>query len=167
MYSMTWMKSTMIGMVIFRAFASARIRSIWWELPSTRAIQVRAWSGSRRSASANPAAITAAASSVTEACSHLPEVTGAGVGFWAALGSSGRMSAIVRGAGATSKTAATSHMRLRLRYSPLERRAASFWPTAALAVPARSPSGRITTPLASNDNANTSSSADQSGAWAV
>jgi hypothetical protein len=44
MYSMTWMKSTMIGTVVLRALASARIRSIWWALPSTRAIQVRAWS---------------------------------------------------------------------------------------------------------------------------
>ena len=74
--------------MIFRAWAAVWIRSIWWELPSTRAIQVRAWSGSRRSASLNPAAITAAASSVTLACSHLPEVAGAGAAGWAVCGSS-------------------------------------------------------------------------------
>jgi hypothetical protein len=35
------MKSTTIGTLILRALASAWIRSIWWQLPSTRAIQVR------------------------------------------------------------------------------------------------------------------------------
>jgi len=76
------------------------------------------------------------------------------------------MSAIVRGCGVRSYTAATSHIRLRLRFSPFDKRVVSFWLAAAFAVASRRPSGRITTPLPSKLSANTSSGAG-SGACAV
>ena len=78
MYSRTWMKSITMVTCRVRAWASAVIRSIWWLLPSTRATQVRAWSGSRRSASAKIWATTDAASATTLAVSHLFDVTGPG-----------------------------------------------------------------------------------------
>ncbi len=55
-----------------RRAASALIASIWVLLPSTRAIQVRSCSGSRRSASSKASAMTAGMSSVTDAVSHFP-----------------------------------------------------------------------------------------------
>ena len=66
----------------------------------------------------------------------------------------GRMSALVRGAGLASNTVPTSAIRFRLRFSPLESRVASFGRVlaAAAAVAARSASGRITTPLPSQDS---------------
>src|SRR5674536_382492 len=78
MYSRTRMKSITMVTCRVRAWASAVIRSIWWLLPSTRATQVRSWSGSRRSASAKIWATTAAASATTLAVSHLFDVTGPG-----------------------------------------------------------------------------------------
>src|SRR5674476_1383584 len=75
-YSRTWTKSMMIGTATLRAWASAWIRSIWWLLPSTSATQVRAWSGSRRSASSKIWATTVAASSTTLAVSHLLRAVG-------------------------------------------------------------------------------------------
>src|SRR6266542_1229577 len=94
-YSRAWMKSTTTGTATLRARASARMRSIWWVLPSTRATQVRLWSGSRRSASSNPAAITSLASSVTDAESHLPVAAGASRAARRSSSPSGRMSATV------------------------------------------------------------------------
>src|SRR5680860_365759 len=74
-YSRTWTKSTTMATLAPRASASASIRRIWWLLPSTSATQVRAWSGSRRSASSKTAATTVAASSTTLATSHLFRAT--------------------------------------------------------------------------------------------
>src|SRR5664280_2724410 len=79
------MKSITMVTCRVRAWASAVIRSIWWLLPSTRATQVRSWSGSRRSAS-------------TLAVSHLFDVTGPGWIWARSVSSTGRMSALVRGA---------------------------------------------------------------------
>jgi hypothetical protein len=77
------------------------------------------------------------------------------------------MSSTVRGTGVRSYTAATSAIRLRLRFSPLDSRPVSFWLAAAVAVAARSPSGRITTPLASKLSTSTSSAGAGAGAWAA
>ena len=59
-YSMTWMRSMRMGMVMPRFPASARNMSIWWVLPSARAIHCRLRAGSRRSISAKTQAMTAA-----------------------------------------------------------------------------------------------------------
>src|SRR5664280_1146287 len=92
------MKSITMVTCRVRAWASAVIRSIWWLLPSTRATQVRSWSGSRRSASAKIWATTDAASATTLAVSHLFDVTGPGWIWARSVSSTGRMSALVRGA---------------------------------------------------------------------
>src|SRR6266511_3563088 len=92
--------------------------------------------------------MTCAALSVTLAVSHLPAAFGAAAASRCSS-PSGRTSATVRGTGVRSYTAATSAIRFRLRFSPLDNRVESFWLAAAFAVAARSPSGRITTPLAS------------------
>src|SRR5664280_2594651 len=137
-----------------RAWASAVIRSIWWLLPSTRATQVRSWSGSRRSAPAKIWATTAAASATTLAVSHLFDVTGPGWSWARSVSSTGRMSALVRGAAVASNTVPTSAIRFRFRFSPLDSRVVSFGRvlTAAAAVAGRSASERITTPLPSQDS---------------
>jgi hypothetical protein len=62
-----------------RRVASAWIRSIWWLLPSTSAIQVRACVGSRRAASSKTRPTTMAALSVTLAVSHLFADRGVGL----------------------------------------------------------------------------------------
>jgi len=59
------------------AFASASMRSIWWQLPSTSATQSQALSGSLRLASSKTSAITSFASSTTLAMSHLLAAFGA------------------------------------------------------------------------------------------
>src|SRR5664280_2419596 len=87
------MKSITMVTCRVRAWASAVIRSIWWLLPSTRATQVRSWSGSRRSASAKIWATTDAASATTLAVSHLFDVTGPGWIWARSVSSTGRMSA--------------------------------------------------------------------------
>src|SRR5664279_682920 len=61
----------------WRAFASVSMRSIWCFAPSTMAIQVRWWSGSRRCASPKICEMTVAASSTTLAVSHLFFAVGA------------------------------------------------------------------------------------------
>ena len=68
------------------------------------------------------------------------------------------MSALVRSAGVASKTVPTSAMRFRFRFSPLDSRVASFGRVLAAeaAVAARSASGRITTPLPSQDSTSAS-----------
>ncbi|HXL88733.1 MAG TPA: hypothetical protein VN969_07050 [Streptosporangiaceae bacterium] len=95
-YSMTWMKSMRTGTVTPRAPASAVTASIWVLFPSSREIQVRSCPGSRRSASSNAAAMTAGMSSVTEAVSHFPCVTG---GSARTAPGGAMMSAGVRGRG--------------------------------------------------------------------
>src|SRR5215471_16300739 len=100
-YSMTWMKSMMIVTVTFRVRASAQMRSIWWLLPSTRAIQVRWWVGSRRVASSKPLAMTSAVVAGIDAASHLLADRGPGR---VVVPGVGMMSAGVRTAGAMSNT---------------------------------------------------------------
>ena len=92
----------MIGTATLRERASGWIRSIWWLLPSTSATQVRAWSGSRRSASSKIWAATLAASCTTLAVSHLLRAVGPAVASrrWVSL--PGRMSAGVRPIGVVS-----------------------------------------------------------------
>src|SRR5664279_2311824 len=80
-YSKTCTKSMMISTVVLRCLASALMRRIWWALPSTSAIQVRACSGSRRSASSKIVVTTVAASSTTLAVSHLLRATGPAVAW--------------------------------------------------------------------------------------
>src|SRR5512133_1031988 len=126
MYSRTWMKSITMVMGTARAWASAVIRSIWWLLPSTRATQVRSWSGSRRSASAKIWATTDAASATTLAVSHLFDVTGPGLAWARSVSSAGRMSALARRAAVASNTAPSSAIRFRFRFSPFDSRVASF-----------------------------------------
>jgi hypothetical protein len=101
-YSITWIRSmTMVTVTLCRR-ASARMRSIWWVLPSTSATQVRRCCGSRRVASANPSAMTVAASWVIEAVSHFPAATGCGRRSRGSVGRSGRTSVTVRDTGAAS-----------------------------------------------------------------
>jgi hypothetical protein len=75
-------------------------------LPSTRAIQVRTWSGSRRWASSNTDVMTWAVVAVTLAVSHLPTVRGprvrAGAVSPGVVVAVAMMSAGVRGAGMIS-----------------------------------------------------------------
>src|SRR6266508_707909 len=108
-YSMTWMKSMMMCTRASWSAAWVLMRSIWWLLPSTRATQVRRWSGSRRVASSKTAAMTSAASAATLAVSHLPRAAGpgwAGRGGWSlvavallAFGQAGGQLAAGRGLG--------------------------------------------------------------------
>src|SRR5450756_2074611 len=136
------MKSITMVTCRVRAWASAVIRSIWWLLPSTRATQ-------RRSASAKIWATTDAASATTLAVSHLFDVTGPGWIWARSVSSTGRMSALVRGAAVASNTVPTSAIRFRFRFSPLDSRVVSFGRVlaAAAAVAGRSASERITTPV--------------------
>ena len=98
--------------------------------------------------------MTALASSVTLAASHLFFAFGRGVAEGGGLSGSGRMAAAVRGSGVSSYTVTISAIRLRLDFSPLDRRVLSL-PEAFCAcarVGSRSASGRITTPLASHES---------------
>src|SRR6266545_2484078 len=88
-YSMTWMKSMMMCTRASWSAAWVLMRSIWWLLPSTRATQVRRWSGSRRVASSKTAAMTSAASAATLAVSHLPRAAGPGGSGWLVAGGGG------------------------------------------------------------------------------
>ena len=76
----TWIRSMMIVTWTWRAAACARIWRIWSLFPSASAIQVAWRPGSRRSASANTAAMTPAASAATLAVSHLCRAAGPGPG---------------------------------------------------------------------------------------
>ena len=115
-YSVTWMTSIRMVMVMPRAAASARIHLIWSLFPSASAIQVRSRRGSRRSAPAKTAATTSAASAAMLAVSHLPAACGP------AGGAGARIAAAVRGTGVMPKTAPISAIRLRLRTSPRDSR---------------------------------------------
>src|SRR5215813_5002507 len=81
------------------------------------------------------AAMTCAASCSTLADSHFPLVTGPGRTSWPGAG---RMSPTVRTAGTESNTLTTSAIRLRLLFSPADRRVVSFLLAWALAVVGRS-----------------------------
>src|SRR5674536_404726 len=70
-------------------------------------------------------ATTAAASATTLAVSHLFDVTGPGWSWARSVSSTGRMSALVRGAAVASNTVPTSAIRFRFRFSPLDSRVVS------------------------------------------
>ena len=88
------------------------------------------------------------------AVSHLFDVAGPGSAWARSVSLVGRMSALLRGAVVALNTVPTSAIRFRFRFSPFERRVVSFgWVlAAAAAVAGRSASGRITTPLPSQDS---------------
>src|SRR5664279_2939970 len=146
------MKSITMVTCRVRAWASAVIRSIRWLLPSTRATQVRSWSGSRRSASAKIWATTDAASATTLAVSLLFDVTGPGWIWARSVSSTGRMSALVRGAAVASNTVPTSAIRFRFRFSPLDSRVVSFGRVLAAAAAKTRP--KLTTRLSKGEKRN-------------
>ena len=150
---MTWMKSATMVTLTPRAAASAGITSIWWQSPSTSAIQGRAWAGSRRSASSNSKAMVSARLAVTWRCTTGSPPAGR-------AGRPGRGPRPMTCSGVLGPSGGAA----RRRRSRPRRSACSpvFWPVpsrfpnacpgrpAALrAVSARRASGRIATPLPS------------------